>query len=80
MSAEALSTNFAFLAPGETDLAKLATQAEQYFATDPDVCIFKLRLFGELMAERVLDHAGKPVYDRENQFDRLKRKIEAGRT
>ena len=43
------STNFGFLAGIDDDLAHLGADAESYFA-DPDVCIFKLRQFGEFLS------------------------------
>jgi type I restriction enzyme R subunit len=46
------SPNFAYLAYHDTRLVALATQAEEYFATDPPVAIAKLRLFAEVLAKR----------------------------
>ena len=45
------SPNFAFLAHHDARLVALATQAEEYFATDPPTSIGKLRLFAEVLAK-----------------------------
>jgi type I restriction enzyme R subunit len=46
------SPNFAFLAYHDARLVALATQAEEHFADDPAVSLYKLRLFGEVLAKR----------------------------
>ncbi|HEY0835028.1 MAG TPA: hypothetical protein VGE72_14070 [Azospirillum sp.] len=56
MSAQ--SSNFAFLATNAIQLAALGAQAERYFAEDAAVCLFKLRQFGEVMAQTVAAKAG----------------------
>lgn len=42
------SPNFAYLAHHDARLVALATQAEEHFAADPTVTLFKLRQFGEV--------------------------------
>jgi hypothetical protein len=44
--------NFAYLAYHDARLVALGTQAEQHFASDPTVMLFKLRQFGEVLAQR----------------------------
>jgi len=44
-------TNFHFLARFDKRVAQLAEQAEKYVHTDPDSCMFKLRLMIETMAK-----------------------------
>lgn len=46
------SPNFAYLAHHDTRLVALATQAEEHFAGDPTVTLFKLRQFAEVLAQR----------------------------
>jgi type I restriction enzyme R subunit len=46
------SPNFGFLAYHDPRLAAMGTQAEEHFANDPTVCLFKLRQFGEVLAQR----------------------------
>lgn len=46
------SPNFAYLAYHDARLVALATQAEEHFAGDPTVTLFKLRQFGEVLAQR----------------------------
>jgi type I restriction enzyme R subunit len=52
------SPNFAYLAYHDTRLVALATQAEQYFASDPTITLFKLRQFGEVLAQRAAAKVG----------------------
>ena len=47
------SSNFAFLAPSEERLSRLATLAERYFVDDPAGALVKLRSFAELMAKEI---------------------------
>lgn len=48
------STNFGFLDRCDERVGHLARQAEHYVHTDPDSCLFKLRLMIELMAKRLI--------------------------
>jgi type I restriction enzyme R subunit len=52
------SSNFAFLAHHDQRLVALATQAEEHFAADPTVSLFKLRQFGEVLAKRAAAKVG----------------------
>ncbi len=52
------SPNFAFLAHHDARLVALGTQAEQHFAADPTVSLFKLRQFGEVLAQRAAAKVG----------------------
>ncbi len=47
------SPNFAYLAHHDVRLVALATQAEEHFASDPTITLFKLRQFGEVLATGV---------------------------
>ena len=47
-------TNFGFLDRCDDRVAHLARQAERYVYTDPDSCLFKLRLMIETMAKRLV--------------------------
>jgi hypothetical protein len=46
-------TNFKFLERFDKRVAQLAKQAEEYVHTDPDSCMFKLRLMVETMAKKL---------------------------
>jgi type I restriction enzyme R subunit len=68
------STNFAFLAHHDPRLVALGTQAEEHFAPDPPVCIFKLRQFGEVLAKRAAAKVGlfsNPEEGQQALIDRL---------
>jgi type I restriction enzyme R subunit len=68
------SPNFAFLAHHDARLVALATQAEEHFAGDPTVTLFKLRHFGELLAQRAAAKVGLLLGGMETQqqlVDRL---------
>ncbi|TWA69755.1 type I restriction enzyme R subunit [Azospirillum baldaniorum] len=67
------SANFAFLATKAPQLARLATQAERNFADDPNVCLFKMRQFGEVLAQLVAAKTGTWTSPTEAQMDLLRR-------
>ncbi|HIB01128.1 MAG TPA: DUF4145 domain-containing protein, partial [Phycisphaerales bacterium] len=48
-------TNFHFLEKFDPRVAQLAQQAEEYVHSDPDSCMFKLRLMIETMAKKLTD-------------------------
>ncbi|MHC4946803.1 MAG: DUF4145 domain-containing protein [Planctomycetota bacterium] len=48
-------SNFAFLADYDRRVGRLGQQAESYVHTDPDSCLFKLRLMIETMAKRLVE-------------------------
>ena len=52
------SPNFAYLGYHDARLVALATQAEEHFAGDPTVTLFKLRQFGEVLAQRAAAKVG----------------------
>ncbi|MBV9947140.1 MAG: DEAD/DEAH box helicase family protein, partial [Myxococcales bacterium] len=77
------SLNFAYLAHHDARLVALATQAEEHFAGDPIVTLFKLRQFGEVLAQRAAAKVGVFVGEREDQhqlIDRLWEKNVIGAT
>ncbi len=68
------SPNFAYLAHHDARLVALATQAEEHFATDPTVTLFKLRRFGEVLAQRAAAKVGlftSPEEPQQQLIDRL---------
>lgn len=71
----ATSPNFAFLSDAEPQLYKLATDAERFFAQDPDVSLVRLRQLGEVLALRVAQLCGLEHDERGAQIDLL-RKLE----
>jgi type I restriction enzyme, R subunit len=52
------SVNFAYLAHHDARLVALATQAEEHFGNDPTITLFKLRQFGEVLAQRAAAKTG----------------------
>ena len=71
-NSQPVSPNFGFLSSHDSQLVRLGTLAERYFADDPNTCLIKLRQFGELLAQLVAANAGMYVYD-ERQIDLLRR-------
>jgi type I restriction enzyme R subunit len=68
------SPNFAYLAHHDARLVALATQAEEHFSGDPTVTLFKLRQFGEVLAQRAAAKVGLYESTEEGQqklIDRL---------
>jgi type I restriction enzyme R subunit len=72
------SPNFAYLAHHDPRLVALGTQAEEHFAADPEVSLFKLRKFGELLAKRAAAKVSMFVDGREQQIDIVNRLHERG--
>ncbi|MBE9008901.1 type I restriction-modification system endonuclease [Pseudanabaenaceae cyanobacterium LEGE 13415] len=71
------SYNFGFLAVHDRQLVRLGALAEQYFPTDPNTCLIKLRQFGELLAAIVAAKVG--LYEPElRQVDLLRRLRDRG--
>ena len=56
-------TNFGFLDRCDDRVAHLARQAERYVYTDPDSCLFKLRLMIETMAKRLVAMSAPDMVD-----------------
>lgn len=50
-----MNSNFLFLSKEFSILSNLGTQAEKYIHDDPPVAIFKMRLFGEKMVEKIFE-------------------------
>jgi type I restriction enzyme R subunit len=67
------SPNFAFLAHHDARLVALGTQAEAHFAGDAAICLFKLRQFGELLAQRAAAKLGLFTSPTEPQADLVNR-------
>ena len=67
------SPNFAFLAHHDARLVALGTQAEEHFATDANVTLYKLRQFCEVLAKRAAANVGLLLDPRED----LRRVIDA---
>ncbi|MGB7249055.1 MAG: type I restriction-modification system endonuclease [Phormidesmis sp.] len=67
------SQNFAFLKLHSLALVRLGTLAENYFATDPNTCLIKLRQFGEQLAQLVAAKVGLYENPDESQFELLRR-------
>jgi type I restriction enzyme R subunit len=77
------SPNFAYLAHHDARLVALATQAEAHFTGDPTVTLFKLRQFGEVLAQRAAAKVGLFESTAEGQqqlIDRLSERHVIGAT
>ncbi|MES1026601.1 type I restriction-modification system endonuclease [Gloeocapsa sp. BRSZ] len=73
-----LSLNFAFLEEHDPQLVRLGALAEQYFTSDPNTCLMKLRQFGELLAQLIAAKVGLYFATDERQIDLLRRLKERG--
>lgn len=73
-----VSLNFAFLDVHDPQLVRLGALAEQYFTSDPNTCLIKLRQFGELLAQLVAAEVGLYVSPDERQIDLLRRLKDRG--
>src|SRR5882672_10264151 len=70
------SPNFAYLAHHDARLVALATQAEEHFASDPTITLFKLRQFGEVLAQRAAAKVGMFISVEEGQLRLIDRLFE----
>jgi type I restriction enzyme R subunit len=73
-----VSLNFAFLESHDPQLVRLGALAEQYFTTDPNTSLIKLRQFGELLAQLASAEVGLYVSPDERQVDLIRRLREKG--
>lgn len=73
-----VSLNFAFLSSHDPQLVRLGALAEQYFTTDPNTSLIKLRQFGELLAQLAAAEVGLYVSPDERQVDLLRRLRDKG--
>lgn len=64
-----MSVNFDFLAPCSKSLVDIAGLAENYFATDPNTCIVKLRQFGEQLCHYITAQIGLVTNSRDEFKD-----------
>ncbi|MFS8067286.1 MAG: type I restriction-modification system endonuclease, partial [Byssovorax sp.] len=67
------SENFSFLAVHDPELERLGSDAERFFARDPDVSLVRLRQLGERIAQRAAALAGVPIPARATQHDVIRR-------
>ncbi|XXZ14992.1 type I restriction-modification system endonuclease [Sorangium sp. So ce315] len=74
----AASPNFAFLDHHDPRLVVLGTQAERYFADDPNTCLVKLRQFGEILAQRAAARLGLYISPEDNQATLINRLRDRG--
>ena len=70
---EIKSANFSFLSEHDPQLVNLAARAEQYFHSDSNTCIIKLRQFAERLAQHIADQRGHYQAEDEAQVDLLRR-------
>lgn len=73
-----VSLNFAFLEEHDPQLVRLGGLAEQYFTTDPNTSLIKLRQFGELLAGLIAAKVGLYVAEGDRQIDLLRRLKDRG--
>ena len=74
----ARSPNFGHLAEAEPLLVELGARAERYVFDDPNTALFKLRQFGEVLAQQAASRVGVYVSGEEPQVDTLRRLRDAG--
>jgi type I restriction enzyme, R subunit len=72
------SPNFAFLAYHDPRLVVLGSQAERYFADDPNTCLVKLRQFGEVLAQGAAARLGLYSSAEDSQATLINRLRERG--
>jgi len=72
------SPNFWFLAEHDELLLKCAAQAERLVFDDPNAALFKVRLFGELLAKQVAVRTSVPLYDGDTALRILRRLDDEG--
>jgi hypothetical protein len=70
---EIKSANFSFLSEHDPQWVNLAARAEQYFHSDSNTCIIKLRQFAERLAQHIADQRGHYQVEDEAQVDLLRR-------
>ncbi|GBO56877.1 single-stranded-DNA-specific exonuclease RecJ [Pseudanabaena sp. lw0831] len=70
---EIKSANFSFLREHDPQLVNLAARAEQYFHSDSNTCILKLRQFAERLAQHIADETGHYQAQDEAQVELLRR-------
>lgn len=60
-----MNSNFEFLSRYWPVLAKLGANAENYLYSDPNVCVYKLGMFGERLVQEILvfEHIDEPETD-----------------
>ena len=73
------SVNVSFLTAHDPLLVKLAGQAEQYFFTDPNICLIRLRQFDKVLA-RVTAQVGVYRTAEDVQLKRLNAPRDAGQS
>ena len=67
------SSNFQFMEKSEPQLFRLGRLSERYFSEDPNTAQFKLRQFGELLAQLTAARFGLQVSAQDAQADVLRR-------
>ncbi|MFY9226087.1 MAG: type I restriction-modification system endonuclease [Blastocatellia bacterium] len=64
-----MSVNFDFLSLCSKSLVEVVELAENYFVSDPNTCIFKLRQFGEQLCHYITAQIGIPTNPRDDFKD-----------
>ncbi len=72
-------SNFNFLDEDLQILKNLAQSAEQYLHSDPPVCLFKLRIFGEKFVDWIYNEHGLDFPYDNSFFNRIQGLIDAGK-
>ncbi|WP_212637942.1 type I restriction-modification system endonuclease [Desulfocicer vacuolatum] len=63
-----VSPNFSFMAEYDETLYKCAIQAERFIFEDPNTTLYKLRQFGELLAQNIAARTGINITPEDNAF------------
>jgi type I restriction enzyme R subunit len=72
------SPNFWFLTEHDALLIKCAAQAERLVFSDPNAALFKIRLFGELLAQQVAVRSAIPLYEGDTALRIIRRLDDEG--
>lgn len=63
-----ISPNFSFMAEYDETLYKCAVQAERFIFEDPNTTLYKLRQFGELLAQNIAARIGIEIAPEDNAY------------
>jgi hypothetical protein len=73
VTAQAIPSNFAFLAKRYPQLERIGALSERYFSDDPIVSLITVRQFGEMLAQLVAARSGLFTDANEQQAELLRR-------
>ena len=68
-----VSPNFSFMAEYDETLYKCAVQAERFIFEDPNTTLYKLRQFGELLAQNIAARTGIEILPEDNAYKTIQK-------